>query len=217
MDYQLGFLGQYITAAELIGKTPTLTIQRITLEKVESLKLTDDDAGGKLRDRIVIYFAEGRSGRGWLLNRTNAECLKEMFGRETDQWLGKRVTLFVTQVRVGPKMEPGIRVKGSPDIIDTMRIEVKLPRRKPVPMTLTNTPTAPTEQPAAASPAPSATKARPKAARDPDAAASVYVPFSVIDALAAVGDGRYDDARDMGRSLGPDALAMVETEIAARG
>lgn len=83
--------------------------------------------------------------------------------------------------------------------------------------TAENIPTAPTEQPAAASAAPSATKARPKAARDPDAAASVYVPFSIIDALAAVGDGRHEDARDMGRSLGPDALARVEKEIVARG
>ena len=35
MDYQLGFLGEYITPAELVGKEPTLTIARVTLEKVE--------------------------------------------------------------------------------------------------------------------------------------------------------------------------------------
>jgi hypothetical protein len=138
MDYGLGFLGEYITAAELVGKTPTLTINKVTLEKVESLK-SDDDAGGKMKDRIVVYFAEGKSGRGWLLNRTNAECLKEMWGRETNEWLGHKVTLFVSQVRVGRKMEPGIRVKGSPELTEPRQFELKLPRKKPILTTLVPT------------------------------------------------------------------------------
>lgn len=138
MDVGLGFLGQYITAAELVGKEPTLTIERVTLEEVEQLKPVDSDEGvsSKTRNRIVVYFREAKGGRGWLLNRTNAECLKALWGRETDEWLGKRVTLYAPQVRVGPKMEPGIRVKGSPDIEEPLRAEVKLPRRKAQVVTL---------------------------------------------------------------------------------
>lgn len=136
MDYGLGFLGQYITAAELVDKTPTLTIAKITLEKVESLQKGDDDAPGKMRDRIIIYFKEGKDGRGWLLNRSNAEALKEMWGRETNNWLGHRVTLHTQPVRVGPKVEPGIRVKGSPDLKEPHTFQLKLPRRKPMPYTL---------------------------------------------------------------------------------
>lgn len=137
MDVGLGFLGAYITAAELVGKEPTLTIERVTLEKVESLKAADDDGGGgKMRDRIVVYFKEARGGRGWLLNRTNAECLKEMWGRETNDWIGRRLTLYTTQVRVGPKMEPGIRVKGSPELTEPRSFELRLPRKKPIRTTL---------------------------------------------------------------------------------
>lgn len=136
MDMGLGFLGTYITAAELVGKEPTLTIERVTLEKVESLKATDDDGGGKMKDRIVVYFKESRGGRGWLLNRTNAECIKELWGRETEQWLGHRLTLMTQSVRVGPKMEPGIRVKGSPELTEPRPFELKLPRKKPIRMTL---------------------------------------------------------------------------------
>lgn len=149
MDYGLGFLGEYITAAELVGKTPTLTIQKVTLEKVESLK-GDEDSATKMKDRIIVYFAEGRSGRGWLLNRTNAEALKEMWGRETDQWLGKRVTLMTQSVRVGKKMEPGIRVKGSPELTQPLTFDLKLPRKKAIPMTLLPTGKTPApEQPPA--------------------------------------------------------------------
>lgn len=136
MDYGLGFLGEYITAAELVGKMPTLTINKVTLEKVESLKGGDDDAGGKMKDKIVIYFAESKSGRGWLLNRTNAEAIKELWGRETDGWLGHKITLFTQQVKVGKKMEPGIRVKGSPELTEPRGFELKLPRKKAILVTL---------------------------------------------------------------------------------
>ena len=135
----LGFLGEYITAAEIIGKTPTLTIGKVTLEKVESLK-KDDGETGKMKDRIVVYFAESKSGRGWLLNRTNAECLRELFGsRETNDWIGKHVTLMTQKVRVGPKMDDGIRVKGSPDITQPIVFELRLPRKRPIQTTLVPT------------------------------------------------------------------------------
>lgn len=137
MDFALGFLGQYITAAEMVGKEPTLTIDRVTLEKVESMKVTGDDGEpGKTKDRLIVYFRESHSGRGWLVNRTNAECIKEMWGRETNNWIGHKITLYVTNVRVGPKMEPGIRVKGSPELTEPRAFELKLPRKKPIRTTL---------------------------------------------------------------------------------
>jgi hypothetical protein len=137
MDMGLGFLGTYITAAEIVGKAPTLTIERITIEEVEKLQ-KDDGGAGKLQDRIVVYFA--RAKRGWLMNRTNAECLRELFGsRETNDWIGKRVTLHAVQVRVGPKMEPGIRVKGSPDLTAPLTFELRLPRKRPIQTTLVPT------------------------------------------------------------------------------
>lgn len=137
MDMGLGFLGTYITAAELIGKEPTLTIDRVTLEQVESLKPAGDEGGnGKTKDRLIVYFKESKSDRGWLVNRTNAECIKELWGRETNDWIGHRITLYTTNVRVGPKMEPGIRVKGSPELTEPRAFELKLPRKKPIRTTL---------------------------------------------------------------------------------
>ena len=127
LDYALGFLGPYITAAELVGQEPTLTVEKVTLERVDPL-----DEGKPAKDRLVVYFAEGKSGRGWLVNRTNAEAMREMWGRDTAGWLGKRVTLHVMNVRVGPKVEPGIRVKGSPDLDKPLEFDLKLPRKKPI-------------------------------------------------------------------------------------
>lgn len=136
MDMGLGFLGTYITAAELVGKEPTLTIGRVTLEKVELLKANDDSGGGKMKDRVIVYFKESKSDRGWLLNRTNAECIKELWGRETNDWVGHKLTLHTLPVRVGPKVEPGIRIKGTPEIDKPRTFDLRLPRKKPLPVTL---------------------------------------------------------------------------------
>lgn len=138
MDMGLGFLGTYITAAELVGKEPTLTVDRVLLEKVESLK-ADDGASSKIKDRVIVYFRESKGDRGWLLNRTNAECIKELWGRETNDWIGHKLTLYTTQVRVGPKMEPGIRIKGSPELTEPRAFELRLPRKKPIRTTLVPT------------------------------------------------------------------------------
>lgn len=137
MDVMLGFLSQYISAVELMGKQPvTMTIGRVALEKVASMKIGDDEGNGKEKDRVIIYFEGSKTGRGWLLNRTNAECIKELWGRETDNWIGKRITLHAMNVRVGPKMEPGIRVLGSPELTEPKTFQLKLPRKKPIPTTL---------------------------------------------------------------------------------
>jgi len=45
MDFGLGFLSDYIAAAEIGDKTPTLTIASVSLEKVEQLKDGDQDGG----------------------------------------------------------------------------------------------------------------------------------------------------------------------------
>ena len=70
-----------------------------------------------------------------VLNRTNGECLKALFGRNVDDWIGKRITLYVAEFNG----EPCIRIKGSPDIERPITFELKLPRKKPRPMTMQKT------------------------------------------------------------------------------
>ncbi len=149
MNYKEFFKGDYIAAAEMeLGKPTTLTIKEVRKVRLESMGPVDGEGGGekKERDRGVVYFRE--TDRGWVLNRTNAECLVAMWGMETNAWLGKRVTLYATPVRVGKKTEPGIRVKGSPDLTAPMMATVQLPRRRPQQIELvpTGRPAAPAQQ-----------------------------------------------------------------------
>jgi len=63
-----------------------------------------------------------------------------MFGRETDAWVGKRVTFFpatITDSFTG-ELIPAIRVKGSPDIAADKSFTAKI-GRKQVTMTVVKT------------------------------------------------------------------------------
>jgi hypothetical protein len=62
------------------------------------------------------------------MNRTNVECLKALFGAETNGWIGHRVTLGQEPTKTGP----GIRVHGSPDIDRDVIAEWTPPRQKKV-------------------------------------------------------------------------------------
>lgn len=125
------FQNDYLAAVEFNGKNPTLTIGGV---KVVSLEGED----GQKKGRPVVFFKEVK--RGWVLCKTTATCLAQMFTPETEQWVGKRVTLYAAQVQVGKERKPGIRVLGSPDIAKPISFDLKLPRKKPIRMTLKPTP-----------------------------------------------------------------------------
>lgn len=58
---------------------------------------------------LVVGFAEIPERFG--LNRVNGERLQELFGDETGDWIGKRITLFKTQVKFKGDLVPGIRIR----------------------------------------------------------------------------------------------------------
>lgn len=122
--------GQFIKAADLgvsMPKNPTLTIKSAAIEEMASLK---PGSAEKTVEKGVIFFEETK--RGWVMNKTNVECLKALFGARTEGWIGKRVTLKTEPTNTGP----GIRVLGSPDISTNVVAIVRLPRKKPITMVL---------------------------------------------------------------------------------
>lgn len=124
MDASLLTPSRFIKSADFGGKDTTYTITKIQLDKLEGRK--------GIERKGIVFFSE--TEQGWVLNRTNVECLKGMWGRETDNWLGKRVTLFPEQMRDSFSGEDitGIRVRGSPDLDTDITVTIELPRKKPV-------------------------------------------------------------------------------------
>jgi hypothetical protein len=137
MLWEQRFKGEYISAAEIGERRPTFTIA-----KVGNVRM-DDEKKKKEVDKPVIWFKE--IDRGFVYNKTAGHSLAAMFGKDDNTWIGKRVTLYADpEVRFGGEQVGGIRIAGSPDIKEEVKVRIKFPKKKPFEVTLT--PTAPQQQ-----------------------------------------------------------------------
>lgn len=136
MDVALLHPSRFLKSAELKGKDTTFTITGIQLEELE-------DENGKKKTKGIVSFKE--TPKLLVINRTNSDCIKGMFGRETDNWIGKRVTLYPAPFfdNFTKEHTTAIRVKGSPDIKEATTITVHLPRKKPTQVKMARTGDAP--------------------------------------------------------------------------
>jgi hypothetical protein len=124
------FPGRFLKAGLLGGKAATLKIAAVDTEPLPQ------DNG---RDRVRGILSFEKTDKQLVLNSTNGQCLRAMFGTKLPDWVGKRVTLKPDRDRFGREVVDCIRVAGSPDIAETITIEVQLPRKKPRSMTLEKT------------------------------------------------------------------------------
>jgi hypothetical protein len=122
VDWDQLYPGRFIKTGDLLGKNVTLRIASIDLDELEG------ETGKKIKG--VISFE--KTEKQLALNKTNGICLKEMFGRKVQDWVGKRITLM-------PALWNGedcIRIYGSPDIEADKEITVTLPRKRAQRMTM---------------------------------------------------------------------------------
>lgn len=128
-DWRAFFSGRYLTGPDCESE-PTFTIARVAAENVEN---PDDQT---VRRKMIVHF-RGDDAKPWIPCRTTAECLAAMWGNNPQDWSGKPITLYFDKtVRVGREVKGGVRVKGSPLLDKPMHIQVKLPRRRPLKITL---------------------------------------------------------------------------------
>jgi hypothetical protein len=127
------FPGRFLKSGQFKGKDVTLTIKSVRTEKLPS-----DQGGEKVKG--IVGFQE--TPLELVLNRTNGECLKSLFGADADPgWIGHRVTFFPAPFHDNMTGEDttAIRVRGSPELAADKQIEIRLPRKKPIKWTLKKT------------------------------------------------------------------------------
>lgn len=78
----------------------------LTIAKIE-MKDFDSDNGSKER-KPIIFFTNDKQ---MVCNKTNGTALGEMFGNDSDDWVGKNITLIVQSVDFAGKSTPAIRIK----------------------------------------------------------------------------------------------------------
>lgn len=118
-DFDELFPNRFLKAGQFKGKIWTLTIAGIRIEEMPS---QDKKKGPQTKG--IISFRETK--KELVLNRTNGESLKAMFGRATDAWIGKRVSFCPKEVEAFGEATLAIRVFGSPDLERDMRAQLKL-------------------------------------------------------------------------------------------
>lgn len=99
MKISKAFPSNYLASHDLEGRDVTMTISEVKEEEV----------GRKREEKLVIYFEE--NDKGVVLNKTNAKVLSDLYGDETDEWIGERITLFEKEVEFAGDMVTAIRMK----------------------------------------------------------------------------------------------------------
>ncbi len=130
VDYDELYPGRFLKAGTLKGRDVNLTIRAVEAEELEGQK-------GK-QTKGIVYFAETKLAL--VLNRTNGECIKAMFGRTLADWIGKRVTLYPAKIE-SEVADLAVRVRGSPDLAADVAFELHLARKRPRTMVMKKTPT----------------------------------------------------------------------------
>lgn len=100
MNITAAFPSKFLRAADLESDA-TFTIKKVDIETVGQ--------GNDADEKPVVYFKE--TDKGLALNKTNANTIANLYGGETNEWVGKQVTLFPTEVDFGGKQTLAIRVR----------------------------------------------------------------------------------------------------------
>lgn len=148
MHYKALTPSPFLAAGDLGGpdfpQDATFEIVGESFDQLPSMKpgakADDKETKGLIRLRF-----NGEIVKPWIANKTNTILIAKMLGEDTDGWRGHRVTLHAVPVKVGPKTEPGIRVKGSPEIDRAVTVEIKFRGRKAETFTLVPTGDKPTQ------------------------------------------------------------------------
>ncbi len=94
---------KYLKSGDITETPVSYTISSWEIEEI-----------GKNRDeKLVLYF--DNEDKGLVTNKTNANTIAKVLGsEETDEWIGKSIKLYSTEVQFGDEMVEAIRVSLKP-------------------------------------------------------------------------------------------------------
>lgn len=101
MNIDSAFPSKYLKASDLPedGTVVPFVIEEIRVEEI----------GREKQSKPVIYL-KGQE-KGFVANKTNCNSIAKVLGsRDTDDWIGKTIKLYSTEVQFGDEMVESIRV-----------------------------------------------------------------------------------------------------------
>src|SRR3989337_2959233 len=94
--------GRYLTGDDLDDEVVVI-IDRVVLEPFRDPRTRVETR------KPVMYFQ--RAKRGLIINRTNWRAIADLYGDESDDWTGKRITLVSMMVDAYGKQTKAVRVR----------------------------------------------------------------------------------------------------------
>ena len=91
------FPSNWLKAGDLQGREHQLVVKEV---------ISEDIGDGH---KPVVYFQRGN--KGLVLNKTNALAITEVYGDETDNWLGATVTIYPDKTQFQGRRVDCIRVR----------------------------------------------------------------------------------------------------------
>ncbi len=101
-DYRGMFDRDHIGAWDLGGKDAVVTIAEVKAGELVG-------QGGRKAKKPIVKF-EGKE-KTFALNRTNGKIIATMYGADTAEWVGKKITIYPTQTQFGGDTVDCIRVR----------------------------------------------------------------------------------------------------------
>lgn len=100
MNINEAFPSKYLSAADLGDKTPIVIIAGFEMIELEG------DHGTEVKPFITFE----KTKKGMILNKTNANAIQDLYGPDTDAWLGKAIKLVVARVDFQGRRVSAIRI-----------------------------------------------------------------------------------------------------------
>lgn len=98
------FESKYVKVADFDEDEPTvLTVKRLKQERL--------GMGADAEDKWVVYFEELE--KGLVLNKTNAKTIAGLYGDDTDDWIGEKITIRPAEIEFKGERMMGLRVSPS--------------------------------------------------------------------------------------------------------
>lgn len=129
-DYRTLYDSAYIYAYDLAkdGKPVDVTV---TIREVRAVKVQNADK--KPQKKPIVFFKESKDDRGLVLCKTNGKVIAGMFGNRTEDWIGKRITLYSTMVDAFGQTVEAIRIRPKPPTVAAKPGEFAAVEERPTP------------------------------------------------------------------------------------
>lgn len=100
------FPSKFLKADDLNDQDWTVTISKVTTDLIGQ--------GENAQQKLIVHFTE--MDKGFVLNVTNAKTIAKLYGDDTDDWIGNRITIW-----------PNHDVEFKGEIVSAIRVRSRKP------------------------------------------------------------------------------------------